>query len=415
LQTNAAKLCLLKYGIVLIALLFCLLPCRAQQMPLQAIRSYPFIHPEYNKISFPTGLDSFFAALAALKTSGTGQLNIVHIGDSHVQPHINTGVVKRHFQAFFGNAGYGLLFPYRLARTNGPLDYTPVSTYRWQHSRLSYPESNSHCGIAGYLLQTTLPNAGIRFNLRSHSFRNLLLFADPGEGAWSVQTSSSLFPLTHTAATAGDSLLTRWQPGEAGNSFTLTVSGPGTKKLYGLYIADTSAGIVYNSIGVNGATYSDYNNNPLFWKQLAALHAGLYIVSLGTNEAQKPIDENFISEVDSLVQQIRQINPAAGIILTTPADSYLRRKSPNKNLQNLHEQLYRYCFEHNIALWDLYVLTGGFGSAKSWLKQGFLNKDRVHYTAAGYTLQGTLFSNALTTAYNDYLERQHGSGGPSLR
>ena len=38
-------------------------------------------------------------------------------------------------------------------------------------------------------------------------------------------------------------------------------------------------------IGVNGATYDDYNNTEIFFNQLPHLNPDLVIVSLGTNES----------------------------------------------------------------------------------------------------------------------------------
>jgi hypothetical protein len=36
--------------------------------------------------------------------------------------------------------------------------------------------------------------------------------------------------------------------------------------------------------------------------------------------------------------------------------------------------------------------------------------DRIHFTAAGYTLQGNLLSQAMIKAYNQYITRKKGNG-----
>ena len=55
--------------------------------------------------------------------------------------------------------------------------------------------------------------------------------------------------------------------------------------LNGLILENDNEGITYSSIGVNGAKSSDFNKFPLFFEQLPALEADLYVISLGTNES----------------------------------------------------------------------------------------------------------------------------------
>ena len=57
-----------------------------------------------------------------------------------------------------------------------------------------------------------------------------------------------------------------------------------------------------------------------------------------------------------------------------------------------------------LPVWDLYKITNGFGSAYSWSRRGLMSRDRIHFTAEGYRLQGQLLFNALAKGYNDYLE-----------
>lgn len=90
----------------------------AQPIPLAETALYNFIHPRQNIISNLTSLDPFYKKLAALKKKGKGQVRIVHLGDSHIQADLLTAPVRTCLQAFFGNAGRGLVFPYQLARSN---------------------------------------------------------------------------------------------------------------------------------------------------------------------------------------------------------------------------------------------------------------------------------------------------------
>ena len=49
------------------------------------VAKYPFIHPERNEIVHAEVLDSFFEQLYMLRTGQPLRVNILQIGDSHIQ------------------------------------------------------------------------------------------------------------------------------------------------------------------------------------------------------------------------------------------------------------------------------------------------------------------------------------------
>ena len=55
---------------------------------------------------------------------------------------------------------------------------------------------------------------------------------------------------------------------------------------HGIVLENTfNSGVLYHMIGVNGATYDDYNNTEIFFNQLPYLKPDLIVASLGTNES----------------------------------------------------------------------------------------------------------------------------------
>src|SRR4029077_397156 len=129
----------------------------------------------------------------------------------------------------------------------------------------------------------------------------------------------------------------------------------------------------------------------LFWKQLPALHADLFIISLGTNDAQALVfnEGNFKDQLSRFLQSLKTVAPDAAILITTTADSY-KGKKPNKVLKQINTSLGDYCNQHGLPLWDLYKITGGHGSATNWVRKRLMNRDRIHFTAEGYRIQGSL-------------------------
>ena len=69
-----------------------------------------------NVINHPAGLSTFFQKLLQLKIEKKGQINILHIGDSHIQADYQTQQLRQNFQNEFGNGGRGFLIPAKVAQ-----------------------------------------------------------------------------------------------------------------------------------------------------------------------------------------------------------------------------------------------------------------------------------------------------------
>ena len=155
-------------------------------------------------------------------------------------------------------------------------------------------------------------------------------------------------------------------------------------------------GVCYYIAGANGAEFSTYNQNSLFFKETAMLHPDLVIISLGTNEAFGNLEQDiFENNIDAFVSQIRWYNPSAEILITTPGDALKRKRTININIERARSILINYAAVAKVALWDLNAIMGGEGSMKKWFSAGLSQNDRIHLNREGYNLQGFLLFNAL--------------------
>src|SRR5688572_27140196 len=82
----------------------------------KASRAYSFVRYSENKIFQPdsSALSHFYNALDSLQNGTRQKVNVIHIGDSHIQADLFSGRVRSLLQdsAVFGNGGRGLIFPY---------------------------------------------------------------------------------------------------------------------------------------------------------------------------------------------------------------------------------------------------------------------------------------------------------------
>lgn len=167
-------------------------------------------------------------------------------------------------------------------------------------------------------------------------------------------------------------------------------------------------GVVYHMIGINGAICTNFTN-AMQISEIASLQPDLIIVSFGTNESHRrgytpSVHEQ---EMDVLLNMLREECPDAVFLLTTPPGSYVRyrrKKSVNTRTPLVAKTIREYAVKRGYAVWDMYEIAGGRERAcLNWIKGNYMVRDRVHYTADGYKVQGNLLYEALIKAYNEYV------------
>lgn len=97
-------------------------------------------------------LESVFQKLKENEKHNFQKINIVHIGDSHIQGDMMTNQIRKNLQQKFGNAGRGLVFPYQLAQTNGSFNERFQSNKAWQSYRNIHSIKNVPVGLSGIAL-----------------------------------------------------------------------------------------------------------------------------------------------------------------------------------------------------------------------------------------------------------------------
>jgi lysophospholipase L1-like esterase len=402
---------------LILLMLLCFHTSKAQQdsasWRLSTPKQYSFIQTGKNTIHNAHKLAPAFKKLQVVKARKKMVMRIVHIGDSHIQADWITEVLRNGFQEYFGNAGRGIVFPYQLGKSNGPADLQSSSNVSWTHNRCAHPEIDIANGISGFGIHSSVPNAYVTIKLKQDSnssskgFNKLSIFLGKDSACYSINAPNLNSTITQCTRKNVDSPSLVFSTDSLLTEFTLSknTSTHEPFSFYGALLERKDApGVLYHTIGCNGVQYSQLINNKLFCDQLHGIKGDMYIVSLGTNEAQNAhINiETFLNDVDSFVRLIRHIAPNAPIVITTPPGSYFMKKNPNATLDKVSKALIHYCTEKDLAYWDLYGISGAYKGAVQWNNNGLMAKDLVHFNATGYQLQGDLLLHALAQAYNAY-------------
>jgi lysophospholipase L1-like esterase len=393
--------------------------CNGQDTVQFSFRSFNLESDSRNVINNSSHLDSFFELLYQQHLHHDRKINILHIGDSHIQADYMTAVLRRNFQKNFGNSGRGFVFPYSVAGTNSPVNFISVSNRKWTTKRCVHPNEPLPIGIGGITISTTDPSAELQMVMNDlwaeQLFDEVTVFFENDERSFRLTLYDTG---RHELGTIDPQIKKRVsyesvKLNQPIGGFTLKfsrqneISSHGT--LFGFNLQNSSSGVSYHSVGVNGARYVHFNAAEKFVEHTSQLKPDLIIISLGTNESTEfPTPDSGLGQhVQKLVTNLGKANPAAKFVLVTPPPAFRNKNKPNPAIQNVRDQLISQAVDNGFAFYDMFLALGGEGAPSRWRAEGLLRPDGIHFTKEGYEYQGNLFFDAFMKYYNQYVSLRH--------
>ena len=390
---------------------------------------------------------------------------ILFLGDSHIQADWITSFLRNKFQEKYGNAGRGLVFPYSVANSNGPDDFTSATNQTWENFRLVYEQDVfPQMGASGFVIGNQQDSfLEIKFKNPEETFDKVIIFNDEKMNGEKFQlykenqslsnfvsksaerikytvSSGETFPELaskfYTTTTklvqlngagiknpvegnsyqidkisfnynpdfenliekiadyqfSGDKTLV--QLSEPLNTFLMKTNANSGNVFYGFqFLKNVNKGVVFNTVGVNGATYGDFLKYSLQIEQLNSIQPDLVMISLGTNESLSSITkEDFQKNISDLVSKFKEQNPNLPILLISPTDNRLKSQKIKEIVSWIEESSQL----NKVAFFNLYEATGGSGYFKKALNKKEANTDGVHFLRPGYEFQAEKIWTAIS-------------------
>ena len=375
-----------------------------REQRLQATAPKNLIDPNHE-------LDHFYAAL--LKG---GTTRILHYGDSPTTGDLITADARAALQKQFGDAGSGFAlihrpwawYNHRGVEMEGSGWSTDVAGATEVKDGMHGLGGVSCRGSAGAIARYTLKVA--------HDRVEISYLSQPDGGDFTVEADGNLLGTVETAA---DSKTPGFAPFEipgGAKKFIVRVTR-GSVRLYGADFRRSGPGVVYHSLGVNGANVtllSKAFSGPHWTAELRHYKPDLVIINYGTNESGYPsfVEGTWGQEVKSAVKRVQAALPDASVLLMSPMDRG-ERKHDGKidtitGMPSLVKIEAGIGQEMGVAFFNTFQAMGGPGTMGRWYasEPRLVGADFIHPMPAGAKIVGELLYSALRDGYNDYKLRQ---------
>lgn len=371
-------------------------------------------------------LDSFFAALTNLDAgrvdagkldagSGGEHVTILHYGDSPTTADLITGDARALLQGRFGNGGHGYLLIAKPWAWYGHRD-TDISSRGWTISNAVGKMRPDIYGIGGVSFNGS-SGAGSHITLKGapQTSMELSFLAQPDGGTVSItadDTAGDKMPVA-TISTGSETRQPAWR--------TIALP-PGTKavdiqpasghvELFGETFKKQQRGILYDSLGLNGASTTVLSRgfNPEVWAaELRHDTPALIIINYGTNESSfgEFVDRQYEAELRTAIQRIRNALPNVSILVMSPMDrgersgiDAIRTMATIPQIVTIQR---RVAEDMRCAFFDTFNAMGGDGTMSRWYasKPRLVSADLIHPTPQGAFIIAQIFVRNLSEAYD---------------
>ncbi len=356
-------------------------------------------------------LDHFYAAL--LKG---GTTRILHYGDSPTTGDLITADARAALQKQFGDAGSGFAL---IARPWAWYNHRGVemegSGWGIDVAGVGELKDGMH-GLGGASFRGSV-GATARYTLKvAHNFVEIAYLSQPDGGDFAVEADGSLLGTVETAADAKAPGFASFNIPGGAKKFVVRVTS-GSVRLYGADFRRAGSGVVYHSLGVNGANVtllSHAFNGPHWTAELRHYKPDLVIINYGTNESGYPsfVEGTWGTELKNAVKRVQAAVPDASVLLMSPMDRGERKQDGKIDtitaMPSLVKIEARVAQENEVAFFNTFQAMGGPGTMGRWYtsEPRLVGADFIHPMPAGAKIVGELLYSALRDGYNDYKLRQ---------
>ncbi|HEY2844483.1 MAG TPA: GDSL-type esterase/lipase family protein [Bryobacteraceae bacterium] len=364
-----------------------------------------------NLIDSGRQLDHFYGALLDGRP-----VRVLHYGDSPTTGDLITADARAMFQKQFGDGGAGFVLiakPWAWYAHRG----VELDSSQWSIDIAGdTPIKDGLHGLGGASFQGS-PGAVANWSMKEgQRSAEVAYLEQPEGGTFSFEADGVALRTVETAAEDRHPAWVSFELPEGSRKFTLRVVS-GRVRLYGVEFSKSKPGVLYSSLGVNGAniTLLSHAFNAAHWAaELHHYRPDLVVLAYGTNESGFPkfVDSTWGGEMKAAVKRLQTALPETSILLMSPMDRGVRDDRGEietiEALPRLVKIEARVAEETGVAFFNTFQAMGGEGTMARWYtsEPRLVGADYIHPMPAGAKIVGELLYGALRDGYNEYKLRQ---------
>ena len=334
-------------------------------------------------------LDSFFRQLDE-RERGSGLVRITHIGDSHIIADFWTGEMRERLQKRFGDGGRGFVLGGKMWRSFSQRHVYHRSEGEWEVTNLKRGRDSGFFGPGGAALICARQSCRTQIETRDRQQASVFdqldvyTFGNSQGGEFALYVDGQMQEITKTFSPWLTVNRHRFMIDLGPHQVALhPVNQRGEVWLFGFSLANSQGGLIYDSIGLNGAQAKHLlkNSDSSLRHALSLLNSQLIVISFGINEV---FDRGYQRQayrrsLDHVLAAIRSPTSASDLhlrpcLLTGPFAA-LRRGSPPQALDEVYDIQRELSARYGCALWDARAAMGG--SLRAWQKTKLARRDGV--------------------------------------
>ena len=359
-------------------------------------------------------LDHFYEALwSTEKREPRAVTRIVHYGDSPTTADLITGDVRTLLQRRFGDAGHGFVLP---AKPWAWYQHTgaSVSGSGWEMLPASHFEMRDGLFGLGGVTFTGEAGASSRVVLQTagHTDFEVWFLRQPGGGAFTFRADGEPLGRVDTAAERKAPGFAAFHASQGARTLDVRVE-QGSVRLFGISAGKPGPGVVYDSLGLNGASITVLSRifNQEHWAaELRHRDPDLVVINYGTNEADfgQFVDHGYQKELRAAIARIRAAVPRASILVMSPMDRGYRTGPGEIATMPAIPRIVaierRVAAETGCGFFDTFAAMGGEGTMARWYaaQPRLVSADFIHPIPAGGKLIAVAFTRELGAGLNRY-------------
>ncbi len=378
----------------------------------------PAHKPGHFSLEDSTGaLNAFYAALWRVeRDQSPNVVRIVHYGDSPTTADLITGDIRMLLQKRFGDAGPGFTLidkPWAWYQHQG----VKISGDGWQIDPASrFISYNGLFGLGGVsFIGETGAYDEIAYGGTGPSEFEVWYLAQPDGGQIDVLADGTSIGQIDTASAPDDPKSAAFAALHAPapvNKLEIHVTS-GRVRLFGVSAEKPGPGVVYDSLGLNGASISVFTrmfNREHWTEELRHRNPSLLIINYGTNEADfgSFVNGPYEKELREAVRRAKAALPDASLMLMSPMDrgEYvgLDEIQTMPTIPKIVEIQKRVAADTGCAFFNTFEAMGGEGTMARWYQGAhkLVSADLIHPTPTGGRIVANAFVKELMLGYNRF-------------